>query len=278
MRNLHRLASIGASLLLAGCCIQYRQQDITFEHHPEDDSAELVLVYRGVTATDDTEGKVGDALVVVQRLLAGKREFQTPFGSFDLDAPGLREGSADPDLLAVLDDVQLFEAAVFLDEEGQLAGRQRFWIDRCAPVLRLLNRRVSAAILEAASDGSLEKDTPLLDDRTRELWVRHASTGGSWIDLVDGEIGIDVPITRESWERVQREILSELIAPEAQSGAAFLAQVLGHLRHFEVADERLSIVFAPPATGIYQLSAHDPGVNYSPRLKEALEAAGVVVE
>ncbi|HVR75099.1 MAG TPA: hypothetical protein VMT52_12230, partial [Planctomycetota bacterium] len=130
--------------------------------------------------------------------------------------------------------------------------------------------------------GSLEKDTPLLDDRTRELWVRHASMGEAWIDLghglVGGEIGIDVPITRESWERVQARLLSELSAPEAQSGAAFLAQVLGHLRHFEAADERLSIVLAPPATGIYQLSAHDPGVNYSPRLKEALEAAGVAVE
>lgn len=266
---------------LTGCAIQYVEQEVLLRYDAAADSWDLLLVYKGITASDEKEKTVDEAASIVRRLLGGQRAFASPWGTYDLDDPAF--SGDDADVAQVAAGVSLLDWGLFLDETERLSGFQRLRLANASRVVACFNRQVSKALLEAAEKEDFAESTPLLDDRTRLLWCQRAGSGEPWLYQVDEGIEIDLPMTRGSWDRVQEAAISEATSPKNASDtspgpAALLGQHLVYLRHFEIQDERVVLTFGAPVSHVFRFNIKDPGVKYNSQLKDALTRSGVALE
>jgi len=266
---------------LSGCAIQYVEQEVLLRYDAAADSWDLLLVYKGITASDEKEKTVDEAASIVRRLLGGQRALASPWGTYDLDDPAF--SGDDADVAQVAAGVSLLDWGLFLDEAERLAGFQRFRLANASRAVDCFNRQLSKALLEEASKEDFAERTPLLDDRTRLLWCQRAGSGEPWLYQVDEGIEIDLPMTRASWDRVQDAAISEATSAKSASApndgpAALLGQHLVYLRHFEIQDDRVILTFGAPVSHIFRFAIKEAGVKYSSQLKDALARAGVVLE
>ena len=122
-----RLVGLFALLLCGGCDVQFPQQEVRFRYDAETDTLDVLMIYRGVHTPNDTDKALAKGVDVVDRILAGRREFMFidwPF-YFDWDD---KEDDADahPRALDVESRLELVRAGAFLDEEQRLCGYQLF--------------------------------------------------------------------------------------------------------------------------------------------------------
>ena len=287
------LIAILTSFLISGCVIRVAEQEVLFRHDAAADALDLLLIYRGVAATDDKESTLEDAMKIAYDVLDGRRIFYVGalFMAEDLDEilekierPGADETDAmEPGeraaLTSVIDSVSVEDVDVFLDEHQRLSAYQLYRIENVSGLLDWINSSISRAVNDSAEGGRLAEDLPLLDPSTRELWASRAQSGQPWIVIDDDLIVIDLPMTIESFQRVQAELIDAVTQSEEVSGAALVGQYLAHLRDLEVADDRIVLRFGAPG-GVYRLTATETREEREgdSRLLDALRDDGLVID
>ena len=265
--------STAALLLLSACDIQFAGQEMQARPNP-DGSLDLLLIYRGISASKETDDSLRGALGIAHQFLEGRRRFaiSVPFGEVDLDDPSTYK-DLDEEAAQLLQSISLEESGVFLDPEGRLSAYQRVRVPDVACGLRVWNRMISSEVLSAvAEDGSLEGYGEL-DARSQALWIERARSGEPWVSFEGGLFTIDLPVTRATADRFQRMALDGLADKPSDSGE--LASLLTHLRFLQIGEERTVLSFGAPETGIFRLASEGCGDSYRPALREALEAEGV---
>jgi hypothetical protein len=264
---------LGASALACGCNspIAFTDQEARVRYNPSDDSLDLLLVYRGITATSDDADVVAKALDEhLVPILNRRREFviQT-MGYWNLDAE--KDGKEDLRALRAAESFKLEEVATFLDDE-RLAGFQHFKIMRVSDALRDWNQMLSESILEQAKDGRLSEGD--LDARSLELCVARARSGQPWVRLVEGEFEIDLPLTRATSRKLQQKVLVESIAGSDKPN--WIAKAFSYVTSLRIEDERFVVRLGRPENGLYTFafSGDKTKDDYSPKLLEALRDRG----
>jgi hypothetical protein len=263
---------------LPACDLKYVDQEVLIQHDPATDSLDVLLIYRGLTATADTPDAVGKALAIAQRILGGRREFEVngwPW-HFDLDDPAACDGM-EPECAQVLQGISIEAQEPFLDPEGRLSAYQLLRVPGFAQGLDCLNRSISRQVLENAGDA---KPDGMIDERTIGLWVERAQSGAPWIHhrLIRSQEGVfefDLPASDATADAVQRALIDEITMKSKGGEWRDLASFLAHLQSFKREDERVVLRIGAPVTGVFHFSSHNEEVPYFPGLLQALEAAGL---
>ncbi|MBI4614564.1 MAG: hypothetical protein HY720_13220 [Planctomycetes bacterium] len=272
--QLARLAVLGGIVLQAsGCTIRVARQDVEFALDREADTAEMLLVYRGIEAGDSLDRAVD----LARDVLAGRREFGIGALSLHLDLDKeARRADHDPATRRLVESIELVEVEAFVDPEGRLSAFQRFRLRGLAEAIAWANSKTSAAILSNAARGKLEEHTPLLDPRTRALWLGSARRRDPWFDLEGEGLRAEIPMTRESSSRV-REVLAEEALGARPGNLEFLAQLLPYLTSLEIGEESVRIVLSPGPDGVFRFRSHLRDEAYNPALLEAVRREGLPI-
>src|SRR5262245_22172717 len=121
LKMLFPLALLGCP----ACDLKYLDQEVLLRHDPATDSLEVLLIYRGLTATGDSPDALGKALVIARRILAGRREFEVSGwpGHLDLDDPAAYQG-LEPECAQALQAISIEAQEAFIDPEGRFSAYQ----------------------------------------------------------------------------------------------------------------------------------------------------------
>lgn len=271
-------------LALGGCAIQICEQEVQVKYDAAADALDLLLIYKGVSASDDKPKTLSNAAEIGQRILGGRRQFQVAGWAFDWDLDkqaedldrSLHEDANKPefdpeenrDEALLLRQITLQEVGVFLDEKERLSAFQhlRFW--NFTQVLALLNRQLSRnALREEGGCGS-----PLQAPEQLLLGKQRAASGLPWVRRVGDEFELDFPLTTESFLQVQKDLVEEAISDD---GAACL-QYMVYLRELRFDNQRLVARFSAPE-GIFRFRFQHTE-DYSPQLRDLLVAQGVRID
>jgi hypothetical protein len=289
---------IAAVLLTATSCeIEFTEQEVRIRHDAAADQLHVLLIYKGLTAPEESENAVKKAVQAMEKLLAGRRQFMVvnwPL-HFDLDSSseklrnvveewqaaseeqrdedGLQHFQRAQETLAVLRNFHVTEYGLMLDEEERLSGYQYLRIDRISALIAHLNESLRREILENFPDESDDD----LDLRTQRLMLQKAKERSDWIWLKDGVFGAEVPTSHDALAGLFREFGKDLRKAE-EKDLGFL-QVLGTLLHnvqeFHIAHERLTITLGNPETRLLKAKLEVPSVEYRADLRKALQKLGI---
>lgn len=287
------VAALGLSLfalLAGGCSVHFVEQELRFLYGPDEDVVDALIIYRGIDVTDTKEKTLEEALEAAGAFLDHRRIFLVPEWELSVDIdeaieelrtpPGEEEAGEEMNpeqraLLAdILDEISVVEAGLFLDPEGQLSAYQRVRLASVSRVVDGVNRIFSSHVLELVARGNLAAAYPLLDERSRELWYVRAASGRPWIRQFRDELELDLPMTLETTARLQRALIDATVGAGNRKEASVIGRFLVYLRHLEIGDEKVVLSFGAPVTGTFDFGFHHDGVEYSPRLLDALTAAG----
>lgn len=264
------LRSCLAAVALAGCDLEFPEQDIVLRRDEAADTLDLLLVYRGVSADDDSEQAIEKGVAAAEKILAGRRQFMFldwPF-HFDLDDAEIA-ADASPDALRAVAGVSVERVGAFLDAKGRLSGFQQLRLREASAWIELVNGTVSRAVLEAEAAGTLGDDAPWLDARSRDLLVERARSGKPWVTLERNGIEIDVPVTAAAASGALRALSKE--------NDVFSEALVSLCRYLKVDAERTIARFgAPEPGGIVRFSLRRDDVTYSPALRDALAERGSI--
>lgn len=259
-----------ASLALAGCDLEFPEEEVLVERDAAADTLDLFVLYRGVTADDDSPEAIEKAVAAAERILGGRRQFMFldwPF-HFDLDSPELAADAA-PEARRLLDGVTVERAGACLDRDGRLSGYQRIRFREASAWFDLVNAAASRAVLEAAESGELGDGAPWLDARSRDLLVERARSGRPWVTLERNGVEIDVPVTAAAASGALRALSKE--------NDVFSSALVSLCRYLKVDAERTIARFGDPEPGgLVRFSLRRDDVTYSPALLDALAERGLV--
>ena len=274
----------------AGCSVAVRGQEVYLRASPRENSARLLVIYKGITATKTKKKTVQDAVEKLQPFLAGQRRvaMQGLWGTWDFETPSRKN----PAFAAAARCVELVDHGLFLDEQGQLCGFQELTFHDLHYFVNALNHALSRQVLldheqqlreaEAAVERGDEPDAPdcePFDAHSRELWLERARAGGTWFQLVDDELEVDLPMTRETALRMQAFLIEHATQTDVEAGG--LAHIIGqhavYLRALEHRNESLCLRFGIPDELPARFSFANPG-EVLPELRDALEESGAVID
>ncbi len=255
--------------LAAGCDIEFPEQEILARLDSAADRLDLLFIYKGVTAHDDSEEAVGKAVAAAERILAGRRQFMIvdwPL-HFDLDREDCDVSS--PLGRRVLGNFSVAQVGAFLDSDGRLSGYQLVRVKEAKLLFHAIDAFVNKAVLEADADGDLGDDAEFLDDRSKALMVERAGSGGSWGRLSSSGLEISFPVTSAAAAGAIRSLRK--MNDDDAAGAA----LLGALRRLDVGRESTLARFGESAgRGTARFSFRRDDVEYSPALYDALRERG----
>ncbi len=264
-------------LFLSGCDIAIQGQETQAIYHPETDTMDLLLIYRGVHSPKETEDAVQNALDVVERIASGRREFMLLDSLFhtDLDDPDTYK-DLPADEAAVLGSITLSAADAFLDPEGRFCAYQVLHVPRFSDLLASWNGRISEAMLKEAALSNELSNEEFVDARTRELLTAYALSGRPWVSLRDGSIEVYFPMTRATAERFRRDLFKKIVDQRFNDDGslAFFGQLLLQMQSFEIGDEHIRAVIGDTCGLTLRFLEGYGDSEYPPALLEALRARG----
>jgi len=268
--SLRRVAAPLALLVgLAGCDLEFLEEEITLERNAASDTLDVTFDYRGVIAHDESDEAVEKAVAAARRILAGRREFMIldwPL-HFDLDDGGPL-ADASPAVMRFVESVSVESVEPYVDARGRLSCRQRVRVREASGFFRLLNSAISSEVLEAEAEERLGAGAPWFDERSRALFVERAESGKPWVTLGRRGLEIDLPLTAPAASGALREL--------ARDADIFKAALLSTLRYLKVDDERtVARLGDVERGGAVRLSLRRDDLAYSPALAEALRAASL---
>jgi hypothetical protein len=260
--------TLSVGLLACGCNspIDISQQEVRVRYDAATDACDLLLIYKGLTATSekDVPRALDDVLIPA---LKGRREFVIAgVHHWNLDDP---KKPTDLRALRANESVKLEEAGIFLDED-KLAGFQRFRMRGVSHALRDWNQMVSEDLLDVARGARLDEND-LLDARSRELVLARARSGEPWVRLLPSELEIDLPLSRATTKELRKQVAKSIACSAEMS---WLAKPLSYVTALRVEDERLVMRLGSPDDGLYTFVLGGPKSDYSPALLEALRERG----
>jgi hypothetical protein len=250
MTSLRRASAVLLVPLLSACEIRVAEEEIQVRIDPKSDSLDLLLVYHGVSPNG--KGRMAD--------------------------PAFRKRA-----LEVIGGWELREHGSFLDEKNRLSAYQVFRVEKLSRLVDLANEAIDRGILDALDEGKAVPEGDEVDARTRELWKARAESGGPWIRLDGAEVVIDVPGSQEAFDRIRKEGLDEIrevfLEPgnglEDRDPVLALAQLLLHVRRFEVGGDRIVLHLWPMPDGLFRFLTRCDREPYDPALLEAVRKEGI---
>lgn len=270
-----RRAGLGAlaGLLLCACTtFDFTDQQILLRHDADEDVLEMVIAYEGLKASDRKGTDVVDAI------RGGRPHFILMGWPWEFDLPAILEEEKESEdelvqrALAFMAEIRVAEVQLFSDN-GRLCLLQRIIVPDVSKGLAILNDAANRAILEAErKEGGLGgSNFEDMDERTVELWVRHAREGRSWALFDGGALVVTVPLSAEGAARV----LAEVAQAEDDEG---LSQVFDSLTELFVTGDEVRLRFTAGDDGWLRFSFDFTDREYDSKLAEALAERGIEVE
>ena len=280
----------GFTLLLVGCDVGIRGQDIEIRHDVESDSLELLIVTWGLHAS----GKLDNARDQLRSALDGDRVIWIPrWGIHDNFDSGSED--EDPMARAVRRSVDLVGSSLFEDENGELCVLQHFRFRDLGLALEWVNREWSRSVLEelaqeeeqeaeredaddpeAGKEAEDDDDEPRFDLESRAMWIAAAQNGHRWVDVRDGQLRVRLPVTAATAHSFRDKLIDDIIGnPDSLT---WIGQHLLYLEAMEIGDRETLLVFSAPGNGIARFVTRDKDARYNDKLEESLRADGFVIE
>ncbi len=255
-----------ALVLLTSCDLEFPEQEIYFQHDEKADRLDVLLVYRGVTASSDSPGNVKKGVAAAKRFLAGRREFMIldwPF-YWDLDA----EDKDVPKWLR--QHVSLVRMGTFTDEHERLCAWQHLRLERVSDGFRLLNQAIVKGILEAHKKGRLEKELSGFGPEAATTYLDQAVAGRPFMRLEKGRLLVEVPAPRLGALRFLEKEMQK-------KDGWWLGNLLAQMRHPKIMKTGGVVVqLGDFDGGVTRFRLARPDVTYSSALQDALVAQGLI--
>lgn len=257
--------------LFQGCSLRVEKKEALFKYDAETDALEILVIYEGISSTDPKPPAIAEISDAIEMGLKGRRRFHLAvWGGYDLDK-GQDEGEKEKEpeepaqtqeeqareLLeqeteAWSEGTRILRSGLYLDEKKRLCGFQVVRIENLSQGIEIANRALSAMMAKWEKEDDYLEETRLLDDRSRERMHEFANGDGPWLSFLDGEFELRVPVTRDSFVRVQSALAEKVAESSDQDlGGRRIVQHLLHVRHFSVEDEQVVVRFGPSANGIF---------------------------
>jgi hypothetical protein len=234
------------ALALASCTsYEFRRQDLAFRHDSATDVLELIVVDHGLLSTGSTSGKQ------VAENSAGARHVILLGWPFEFDLAELEDDLRDAAddgkpfaarALAWLPGVDVDEAALWRNAEGELSLYRRISIARASEGLALLSEVINAHCAKAESWHAVARDW---DAASGALWQEHVMAGRSWASFADGGLVVRVPVSAAGAARALGQAMRQ-----SDDGLLPLAEALTSLA---VADGVATLAFLPDDSGWVRL-------------------------
>ena len=288
----------GFALLLVGCDVGIRGQDIEIRHDVESDSLELLIVTWGLYAS----GNLDKARDQLRSGLDGDRVIWIPrWGIHDNLDSGTED--EDPVTRAVRSSVDLVKSFLFEDENGELCVLQHFRFRDLGLALEWVNREWSRSVLEELAKAEEEEeeeeeeqeaerkdagdpeggkeaeednDEPSFDLESRAMWIAAAQRGHRWVDVREGRLMVRLPVTAATAHSFRDELIDDVMDDPAS--LTWIGQHLLYLEELEIGDRETRLVFSAPSDGVARFVARGKDVKYNDKLEKSLRAEGFVIE
>ena len=226
-RLIARIVALSSLTLLlgGGCisgCLEFDSQTIESHHDAERDTLDLLLIDRGLQAS---EGDVGHAVEQLQTA-RGRRVFSllTTWITFDLDGAFGEKDDRAPwaQVLASLKDAEVHELGFWVDASDQLCAAQRVRIPRVEAVMQELSASLVAWLL--ANDHELEelaKGCGLAEpgDAAALRTALSARPDFPLVQLRGSALAFSLPLDDALWMRARAFALKQLADVQARADA-----------------------------------------------------------
>ena len=281
-----RLGALVAGLALSSCAtFRFQGQEIHLRHDVQADALEVGIAYLGLHARPEHVSESGTA---VRRIAGGERYLLLFDWPFELDVERIvaaaREDEAEPlgpngeRAIELLDGISVVHAELFLDEQGRLCAWQHLRLSRIGDWMRLANDAVHDSILEAVREGELVDSTPLLDERTRELWAASAAAREPWVRWEAGGLEIAVPATPATAARWLASALELEDSGEDSERLTLFADLAQSLTELRIEGDLLRARFGPDERSLVHLRLRRWSWTYAPDVLESLGDERAVLE
>lgn len=294
MKTIQPLAPLGAILgliLTSGCCrVDFQTQEIRWQHNPETDAIEVVVVNRGLASaparrrsvrrlgqkvesgSSTREEDLELARAIVEDWVNGEKrvKFSNLVDSYSLaELTSVKYLDLDPNHVPVSLEPAVHGSGAFLDERGQLSTWQHFEFPGASALIETLNEvwahwirfeaQATEEELESGSDelDRLQRTFELHDRESARLWLDFARNHTPWLELVDGQLRLTVPMSRAGSDAHIRPLVEQPRVSQDTTPGANLPPLSRHFRahliHFEVEDDRSVLTFEPTEGGPFAL-------------------------
>lgn len=274
-----------ALALLSACApIRFSVQEVLLRHDPSADTLDVLILYDGVQVAPQNEDK--DEMAVAQRFVTrvtvGGRELMLVDWPFHFDLDDIQKDASDDvhdekdpwtswqrEGLECLGTIRVVSSGFYAGDQGRPSAHQRFRIEKASRLIGLIDRSLPIWIDEYVHAGSLEKELPFLDAKSRDAWVELAKHRTRWFALRDGAIEIDLPMTSESAVKLLATVFEE--GADDPISARIIASLTVPLSELHIAEGRLRIALHPKG-GVIRLRIESSG-EFDGRLSEKLRSS-----
>lgn len=232
-----RLLGLAVLLLCSGCDLEFPEQEVRIRYDAEADTLDMLIVYVGVRAENDSEDAVGKGRDRMNRVLGGRREFMFMDWPlyFDLDDPD-KEEALPPEARAAAERVQLVRVEAFLDEHQRLCVLQHFRMTEVSTALADANRLLHEAAKRALDAGKFGGGVvPWFDAAEEEVWLTFVKREASWVSLQGGHLVLRLPVTQQGAARAIEEY-SRGIAETGDDDRYMFPMLARNLARLQVSD------------------------------------------
>jgi len=262
---------------LAGCDIEFPEQEVRLKHDAEADTLDVLFIYQGVTTPRDDADALAAGTAVADRILAGRREFMLldwPL-LWDLDEMAAQDGQVLA-ITRIIERVSLVEVGAFTDADDRLSAFQHFRMTEVSDTLAQANQLITGMVQLGLLTGELSSEVSWMDDEELDAWAEFCTSGTPWIAIEDSQLIARIPATEAGAAAMLRELL--LAAADANSadmGMSELSILLDNLAGLRIGDGMLELRVGTLDEDEAVLRLRRNDVEYQPSLLKHLRNRGL---
>ena len=261
---------------LAGCDIEFPEQEVRLKHDAEADTLDVLFIYQGVTTPTDDAQALASGTAVADRILAGRREFMLldwPL-LWDLDGLAAQEGQVLA-ITRIIDRVSLLDVGAFTDADDRLSAYQHFRMTDVSDTLAQANQLITGMVQLGLLTGEIGSEMSWMDAEERRAWGQFCASGTPWIALEDGQLVGRIPATEGGAAEMLQELLIGAAEEDMDEGELDeLSILLDNLTGLQIADGMVELRIGTLEQGEAVLKLRR-GVEYEPSLLEHLGKRGL---
>jgi len=270
------LPCCAALLLVAGCDIEFPDQQVRLQHDVEADSLELILSYEGVCTPSSSAEDLRDGAQVADRILAGRRELMLLDWPFLWDLDELAEDEDQPAAIhALIQRVELVDVGAYMDQKGRLACFQHFRLSSIEDTLSTANELITAGVQLAMLTGELADEIPWMDRGEQALWGKFVAAREPWIELDSHQLVARIPMSARGAARALELTTQEALKDEERGESNPVQMLLANIDQIELAQGVARLQLGALAGGQSVLRLRRGDVEYSPAFHDHLRQRGL---